>query len=150
MVTNPKLSLTPIIVRRIEDFNMALNKTFNLPFGLITKEQFDDAYNKHLPSGWIKFAFRYFSKNTERKDFAPRRIITGILLGLFGVGFISTIIGLPRPIIAVSTIAYSILLAILVLYLFSAVILNNIRINKIRKILGVTKAEYNALVSKFY
>ena len=40
--------------------------------------------------------------------------------------------------------------AILVLYLFSAVFLNNRRIRKIRKILGVNKYEYNYLVSRFY
>jgi len=30
----------------------------------ITKEQFDAAYNKHLPNGWIKFAYKYFSNTT--------------------------------------------------------------------------------------
>jgi len=116
----------------------------------ITKKQFDAAYNQHLPSNWIKIAFRYFSKDTERKDFAPRRIITGILLGLFGLGMLATILNLPHKIIGVFVIPYSILLAMLVLYLFSAVILNNLRIRRIRKILGVTKYEYNALVSRFY
>jgi hypothetical protein len=47
-------------------------------------------------------------------------------------------------------IPYSIGLAILVLYLFSAVFLNNFRIRKIRKELGITKEEYNALVSIYY
>ena len=119
-------------------------------FKKITKAEFDAAYNKHLPSGWIRFAYRYFSKNTERVDYTPRRIITGVLLGLFGLGMLATILNLPHNVIGMFVIPYSILLAILVLYLFSAVFLNNGRIRKIRKILGVNKYEYNYLVSRFY
>lgn len=117
---------------------------------IITKEQFDAAYNQHLPSAWIRIAYRYFSKNTEMINYTPRQIITGILLGLFGLGMLGTILNLPHKIIGVFVITYSILLTTLVLYLFSAVFLNNWRIRKIRKILGITKGQYNALVSKFY
>jgi hypothetical protein len=116
----------------------------------ITKEQFNAAYNAHLPSRWIQIAYRYFSNNTEMINYTPKRIISGILLGLFGLGFISTIIGLPKPIIGVITMIFSILLVILVLYLFSAVFLNNFRIKKIYKMLGITKGQYNILVNKLY
>lgn len=116
----------------------------------ITKRQFDAAYKKHLPSGWIKFAFKYFSKETERKNMSLRNHVTFILLGLFLLGFFGTVIEAAPEFIGIVTLMYSLLLAVLVLYLFSAVILNNRRIKKIAKLLGVSIADYNALVRKFY
>jgi hypothetical protein len=116
----------------------------------ITKTQFDAAYNKHLPNGWIKFAFKYFSKETEKKDMSLRNNLTFILLGFFLVGFFGTVFNATRILIGAATIVYLIILSILVLYLFSAVIMNNLRIKKIIKILGVNKQEYNTLVNKYY
>jgi hypothetical protein len=116
----------------------------------ISKEQFDIAYDNHLPSGWIKFAYKYFSRETERKDMTPKKVVVGVLLGLFALGMIATILGLSDKIIGLFVIPYSILLAVLVLYLFSAVFLNNGRIRRIRKELGITKWEYDALVSVYY
>ena len=119
-------------------------------FDAITKEQFDAAYNAHLPGPWIKFAFRYFSKSTVEEDFAPRQIIVGILLGLFGVGFLGTILKWGREILFPVTVGYSILLAVLVLYLFSAVFANNARLKKCMKILGCSKWQWNQLVEKYF
>lgn len=116
----------------------------------ITDEQFDAAYNNHLPSAWIKFAFRYFSKTTEKKDMSVSRTVLYILLGAFGVGYIGTILTLPRIVIGIATYILGIILAGLVLYLFSAAKLNNWRLNKIAKELGVTKREYDWLAEKFY
>ena len=116
----------------------------------ITKEQFWETYNRHLPSNWIKFAYRYFSKGTEEKDMKLNSVITYLLLWLFVMGFGGTVIGFPRAVIGTITISYGIILAVLVLYLFSAVKLNNMRLNKIAKELGVTKQEYDGLAGKYY
>lgn len=116
----------------------------------ISKEQFDTAYNNHLPSGWIKFAFKYFSKETEMKDMAVKNTVVDVLGGLFLLGLLATIFKLSDKIIGIFVIPYSILLATLVLYLFSAVLLNNWRIRRIRKELGITQDEYDALVSVYY
>jgi sulfite exporter TauE/SafE len=116
----------------------------------ITKEEFDKAYNKYSPNGWIKFAYKYFSQSTTEKDIKLSKTISYILIGLFLVGFIGTILNVSKLIIGIATYVFGIVLASLVLYLFSAVILNNIRLNKIRKELGVTKEEYENLVDKFY
>jgi hypothetical protein len=116
----------------------------------ISKEQFDLAYDNHLPGNWIKFAYKYFSKSTERKDFGVKRTVVGILVGLFGLGMLASILNLSNKIVSFFGIPYSIILATLVLYLFSAVQLNNLRIRKIRKELGITKWEYDALVSAYY
>ena len=117
---------------------------------LISKKEFDDSYNKHQPSLWVKLAYKYFSKNTEKENLMPKNTITGILGSMFFIGFFSVILNLPKKLIGIITIFYSIMLALLVFYLFSAAILNNLRIKKIREILGVTKNEYNILVDKFY
>jgi len=116
----------------------------------ISKEKFDIAYNNHLPNAWIKFAYKHFSRETEKKNMAVKDIVVCILIGLFLVGFIGAIFNTSTKLIAGAIIPYSILLAALVLYLFSAVFLNNRRIRKIRKELGITKDEYDALVSLYY
>ncbi len=116
----------------------------------ITKEIFDDAYNKYLPSKFIKFAFRYFSKSTERKDFWLSNTITYFLIVLFVFGFFGTVFELSNNFIKIFGLSYSIILSTLVIYLFISVKLNNRRITKICKELGVDKWEYNNLVNKFY
>jgi len=116
----------------------------------ITKEQFDAAYNKHLPSSWIKFAFKYFSKSTEQKDMSIKNGVAYILGGLFVFGLLGTMFNVSTVLIKATIIPYSIILAALVLYLFSAVFLNNFRIRKIRKELDINSDEYDALVSKYY
>jgi hypothetical protein len=116
----------------------------------ISKEQFDLAYDNHLPNGWIRFAYKYFSKETEMKDFGVKKTVVGVLGGLFLLGMIAAILNLSNKIVGLFVIPYSILLAVLVLYLFSAVFLNNWRIRQIRKELGITRDEYDALVSVYY
>lgn len=116
----------------------------------ITKEQFDAAYNKHLPSKWIKFAYKYFSKETENEDMDVKNTVTYVLGGLFILGMLATMLNLSDKIIRMFVIPYSILLSALVLYLFSAVFLNNFRIRKIRKELGVTKEQYDVLLRNFH
>ena len=72
----------------------------------ITKEQFETAYNHHLPNGWIKFAYKYFSKDTEKKDMSVRNSVIYPLIGLFLVGFIGTMFKASRAIIGAVTISY--------------------------------------------
>ena len=70
--------------------------------------------------------------------------------GLFLVGFLGTIFNANKVFIKIFVGLYAIMLSTLVLYLFSAVILNKIRIGKIKKELGINSDEYNALISKYY
>lgn len=116
----------------------------------VTKRQFDAAYKKHLPSGWIKFAYKHFSKSTTKENMSLNNHITFFLIGLFLLGFFGTAFNAAPAFIGTVTWIYMILLSTLVLYLLSAVLLNNRRLKKVMKILGVTKIEYNKLVRKFY
>ena len=81
----------------------------------ITKEQFEKAYNAHLPNGFIKLAYKYFSTSTEKKDYGVKNTVTYILGGLFLAGLITTILNAPKKLIGIFAITYSILLSILVL-----------------------------------
>lgn len=117
---------------------------------IITSDQFLKAYNNHLPSGWIKFAYKYFSTETVNKNMKLKNSVVYILISFFIIGFIGTILKAPRIVIGIATISYSIILAVLVLYLFSVVKLNNLRIKKIRNELGgISAEEYNKLVEMY-
>lgn len=116
----------------------------------ITKRQFDKAYNSYPPNRWVKFAYKHFSKDAEKKDLKLNNTLVFTLLGLFLVGFFGTVFKAPRPLIKWVTLGYSAILTLLVLYLFSAVFMNNRRLKKVAKLLGVNMKEYNRLATKFY
>ena len=115
----------------------------------ITKEQFIAAYDKYPPNKWIKFFFKYFSRETHEKDKFLGKILQGFLISLFLLGMISTILNWSDSFIRVVTIIFSLILGVFVLCGFSAIFLNNYRILKICKELGgISKFEYNELVKK--
>ena len=116
----------------------------------ITRKEFMDAYNQFKPNWWIRFAFKYFSKSTEKRNMKLSNWFVGSLLGLFLVGFFATVAKLPRAIIAPVTYTYCIALAILVIFLLIAVWMNNLRLKKVMKVLGVTIWEYNQLADRFF
>ena len=115
----------------------------------IKKREFNTAVKKHLPNKWITFAFKHFSKETEKKNMVLNNSVIIALISFFLVGFFATAFKLPHTLIGTVTIAYVILLSALVLYLLSAVIMNNFRIRKIAKELHIRVKEYNILVDKF-
>jgi len=119
-------------------------------FKKITKKEFDTAYNEHLPSWWIKFVFRFFSKETEKKDLVLSNTLVYTMGGLFSVGFFGRVFNAPEVLVKWATIPLSIILLLIGITMFSGFKLNNWRIGRIRKKLGVTKAQYNYLVNKFY
>lgn len=119
-------------------------------YNQISKEEFDAVYEQYLPNQWIKFGFKYFSKETEMKDMYLKKNITYLLLSFFILGFIGTVFNLSKKIILISTILYSIIIFLFVGYMFSVVLLNNKRISKIANKLDITLEEYNLIVKKFY
>jgi hypothetical protein len=116
----------------------------------ITKEEFDRSYNKHLPGAFLRFAFRYFSKSTEKKDMKVSRSIAWVLGGSFLVGFLGTVLNLPRLVIAIGTYALCAILVGLAVIILGGAWGNNLRLRKVRKILNVSRREYEWLVDKFY
>jgi hypothetical protein len=119
-------------------------------FKLITKEQFDLAYSEYPPNGFIQFAFRYFSKSTKKEDSWLSKMSVGLLISIFLLGFIGTAFGFNRGLIGTVTYVFTGLLAVLVINLFAAVLMNNWRVRKIcKKLGGISKYDYNFLVGKY-
>lgn len=118
----------------------------NFKEGKLLKEEFLKVYNKYLPNAWAKFTFRYFSTNTKYADYWVRNIFKGVELSLFGIGFFATVLSFPKFIIAISTITFSILLLLLGIVMLGGFVMNNRRIKKIIKELGLTDEEYDYYV----
>jgi Flp pilus assembly protein TadB len=113
----------------------------------ITKKEFLSVQSKFPPSKWIKFGFKYFSKEGENKK--VKKFIT-ILLGVLFVFFmVAGFINIPTSSLIIPIIIYSGIIFGLALYMLSVVLLNNHRLNKIRKELGISKEEYDILVKKY-
>lgn len=115
----------------------------------ISKEKFLEAYNRHLPGEWTKFVFKYFSQSTVKEDLWLKRIVQGVLLGLFGLGMLGAIFNATRLYMLLTTIPFAIILVLVVLTMSSGAIFNNLRIRKIRKDLGITKSEYEILAQLY-
>jgi hypothetical protein len=116
---------------------------------MITKKKFIETYAKHPPKKWIKFAFKYFSKETEAKNMKLSNSITWILGILFLFGLIGSIFNIPTAILAIVTYSFSAILATLVIFLMASVLCNNKRIKTIAKELDISIVEYNKLVDKW-
>jgi pilus assembly protein TadC len=114
-----------------------------------TKEEGIKAYGNNPAAKWIKFAFKYFSKSTEKENMKPSKAIVTILLVLFLSGFLATVLKLPRSIIGPITYAYAGILSVLVLFLLAAVTANNRRIKKVVKELGCSIEEWNKFVDVY-
>jgi len=116
----------------------------------ITKEQFITAYNKHLPSKWVVFVFKYFSKSTVENDMWLRKIFIGLLTTSFILGFVGTVLKMNSVVIGIPTFVFIIILGILGFIIGNGFILNNLRVRKIIKELGgISKYEYNRLSKKY-
>ena len=115
----------------------------------VTNEKFLEAYNRHLPGKWTKFVFKYFSKSTLPQDLWLKKWAQGILLGLFGLGMLGAIFNATHTYMAITTLTFSALLILVVLIMSSGAILNNLRLRKVRKELGITRAEYEILAQLY-
>ena len=117
----------------------------------ITKEQFLAAYNKFPPSKWVKFTFKYFSRDAKDEDTWMKKSLTYLLVLLFLLGFVGTAFGWARMVIMLPTLGLTFILVCIGIIMGSGAILNNLRIRKIRKELGgVSKLDYNILAGLHY
>lgn len=116
----------------------------------ISKEQFLAAYDKYPPNFWIRFAFRYFSTKTIKKDLWVRNCFVIPAIILFLVGMFGTIFNIEHKFLMTSTCIFSAILVLIVIIMFGGAFLNNCRIRRIRKELGgISRKEYNILVNVY-
>jgi hypothetical protein len=116
----------------------------------ITKEQFDNHYNQFPPNRWLKWTYKHFSTKSETKPFSPGWLVTLILGSTFALGFFGTVINAPRAFIGTVTFILAGVLVLVVFNSFFASRLNNLRLRKIRRILGLSIREYGLVVNKYY
>jgi hypothetical protein len=111
----------------------------------ITKKQFLTAYNNHPPNKWVMFWFKYFSKSTEPKNSYVKKWTTRILLILFVLLMIGGIINVPMSIMIYPIIIYSLIIIGGGICMLTITLINNGRIKKIAKELGISIQEYTNL-----
>ena len=75
------------------------------------------------------------------------RIIQILLISFFIMGFIGAVFMLNRIYMILALIPFAFILISTGILMTGALIINNLRIRKIRRILGITKQEYNYLVT---
>lgn len=110
----------------------------------ISKDQFLKVYNEHLPNKWTKLSFRYFSVNTDPKDKWVKRTFNIILSIIFALGYFGKLVNASKTYMLIMIFTLIALLISIGIFMGAAAIMNNIRIKKIRNILGISKEEYNA------
>jgi len=115
----------------------------------ISREVFLAVYNSYLPNAWTKFAFRYFSKDTLKKDLYVKNTLQEILLALFVLGFIGTMFSFSHLYIEIITCSFVSILLSLGILMGSAVIMNKCRLKKQMKLLKINIDQYNTLVSVY-
>jgi len=116
----------------------------------ITKEQFLEAYNSYPPNFWIKFIYKYFSEGRKKEDswFATAFVIIETVL--FFSGMLGSILKWDYNIMVTIVFIFGALLFFVVFGGTIAVIMNNLRIKKIRKKLGgIDDVEYNILAEEY-
>lgn len=116
----------------------------------ITKEQFDLVYNRYPANAWVKFGFKYFSRSTFPKDLWVKRTAVAIMSVSFIAGFIGTVLNFSRGFLIGSLVPLIITLVSIALIMSGSAFMNNWRIKKIRKELGINIWQYEALVNLFY
>ena len=114
---------------------------------VVSKEQFVGALAKHRPGKFLTWVYDNFGKMA--KQHKVKRLTISLLVILFLGGFISTIVPGLRIVTAIATLAYGGYLFVIVGTLLAALIMNNIRIRKICKYLGISKSKYNELIDKY-
>jgi hypothetical protein len=116
----------------------------------ITKEQFLAACNKYPPNSWIKFAFKYFSQNTEKENKWVGKILQYVALALFLAGMIGAIFNFSPIYMKCITFPFCIIIVSISILMGGAATMNNLRIKKIIKELGgISKETYDAFASMY-
>ncbi len=114
---------------------------------MVTEKQFNDVLRKYPQKKWIAFAFKYLSK--EGKDLRLKKFIVFSLLGVLLVGLFATMFNFDETIILLATLLYTGVMFIFVIFLFCAVIINNLRLTKIKKEFGISAEGYSELIRKY-
>lgn len=117
---------------------------------MITKEQFNEAYNKYAPNKFIKFMYTYYNLGGRN----PREPVAwGTLLAAIGwtIGTVGMIVcdQLGLKDLAINFLWAYVPFGVLIMWIPTS-LMNKIRIIKIARTLGVSMKEYNKLSDRFH
>lgn len=117
---------------------------------VITKEQFLAAYDKYSPNDWTKLAFKYFSQSTTKENKWVSRIFQYVALAFFLGGMAGAIFDLSPTYMKCMIFPFCVLIVGISIFMGATAIMNNLRIEKIRKELGgISRETYDALASMY-
>ena len=111
----------------------------------VLKKEFLEVVEKYPPNRFVRWYFDNFSRDRSKEKVKKRLVF--VLMTLFFWGFFATIMKLEKHLIKYITFAYVVVLVLHVALGFTAGKLNNRRIAKIRKELGLSIEEYERLAN---
>lgn len=117
---------------------------------MVSKQEFEEAYNKFPPRKIEIFYFKYFSTQTLQENKWLGWIVALILFIPLLIGFIMTVCNSPIELIKIPGLIQAGMLVLFAIPWISIWYVHKFRIKKIRKSLGISKAEYQELVNKYY
>jgi len=115
----------------------------------VTKEEFLEAWAKHPPNGWTRFAYRYFSRGTKKEDRWLSTCVFAVLIVFFLLGFFGTVLKPDVELVKYSTLALTAVLVLLFVLRMPAAVMNNLLVRRVRKELGLTLSEYERYASMY-
>ena len=115
----------------------------------ITKEDFLKVYNSHKPNWYVKLIHKFHFTKPSGGKLTYGRMLAFFMLSILIVGWLLTAFEAPRLYIAIATYTYMGLLPLVVISTFIANFLNNGRLKKIMRELGITLIEYRWLSNKY-
>jgi hypothetical protein len=108
----------------------------------MTRQDFLAVYEEHQPNAWTRFAFKYFSQETTSDDDWVRDWAVISLGACFVLGLLFVISG-KEDLAKIPTLIFAVGLFSIVILMAGGKIMNNLRIKKIAKELGISIGEYN-------
>jgi hypothetical protein len=117
---------------------------------IITKEEFDIVYNKYKAGKFIHFFYDYFNDIINKNKKYLTKYLLIILTVTFFLGFFSTMFNFSKIIIGIPTFIFAVLLVLIIIPNIIARKLNDLRIKRIYKELGITYDDYVYYTNMYY
>lgn len=125
----------------------------------LTREEFLAIYNKYPPGRFVVFIYKHFSKEGTNKNLVPKVAISKIVVWILGISFVIGFIGTVvsdltdkslRTFIAIPTYTFAVVIVTVGVCMFTARSINNLRIRKIARKMGLKLYEYNRLSDRYF
>lgn len=116
---------------------------------MITKEEFLRVYNSYKPNWFILLLYGFHKPSLTKTGFPYNKYVKYFLLLMFLLGWLGTAAGFSRGFIGTFTWIFMAGIAGIVILTFIASFMNNARLRKVMKKLGIDLQEYNKLTKEY-